>query len=238
MKKEESLVRMSMTDFEQSKKFNRMMIGGLTAICLCLTIMLTTKETEIVVMPAIYDQEIKVQGNRANEHYMTRHGFGIASLIGNINERNAPFVMTTMLDMMSPYLRSQLEDGLLKEVQILKIRKANQSFVIEDMMYEPKNNLIWVWGTKTLSIKSGSKAEERWTYELRIEPRNGSPVITHFDSYAGTPKQKNNDEYTVDNSPYLDETLDRVMNDPRNAENTRKIETDKPAKPTGTKPQE
>lgn len=235
MKKSESLVRMSLSDFEQSKKYNRMMIGGLTAICLCLTFMLTSKDTEVIVMPAAYDQEIKVQGNRANEHYMTRHAFGVASLIGNINERNAPFVMNTMLDMMSPYLRGQLEDGLLKEVQILKIRKANQTFVIEDMMYEPKNSLIWVWGTKTLSVKSGSKAEERWTYEFRIEPRHGSPVITHFDSYAGTPKQKNNDDYTVDHSPYLNDALDKVMNDPRNTENIRTIESDKPA---GTKPQE
>lgn len=226
MKKAESLIAMSMSDFEQSKKYNRMVIGGLTAICACLTFMLTTKETEVIVTPASYDQEIRIKGNRANEHYMTRHAFGVASMIGNISERNAPFVMNTMLGMMSPFLRSQLEDGLLKELQILKIRKAHQTFVIEDMMYEPKNNLVWVWGTKTLSVKSGSKAEERWTYEFRIEPRNGSPVITHFDSYAGIPKQKNKDEYTVDNSPYLNDALDKVLNDPRNKLNTRTIPTD------------
>ena len=229
MKKADSLVGKSMSDYVAAKKFNMTLHFTLAATALVLAISLATKSTEVVVMPPTYSDTVVIEGNRANEHYMLQHAMGIASMVGNINERNVNFVVKTLLDMLSPFLRSSLEDGLNKEVQILKLRKASQQFVIEDMMYEPKNNLVWVWGTKTLTVKSGSKQEERWTYEFRIEPRNGAPKITHFDNYPGTPKQKNNDEYTVDNSPYLNAALDKVMNDPRSQNNTRSIESDKPA---------
>jgi hypothetical protein len=112
--------------------------------------------------------------------------------------------------MLSPFLQSNLEEGLRNEAQILKIRKASQTFVIEDMMYEPKNNLVWVWGTKTLKVHTGTEKKERFTYEFRIEANNGVPRITHYDAYAGIPKQKNNEEYTVDTSPFLTDALEKA----------------------------
>lgn len=210
MKKQDSLTAKSYSDFEQSKKTNRITIACLSITSALLAIMAFTSKTEIIVKPAQYEGELRVHGRQANQQYMLGHAMGIASLVGNISERNADFVTTTVLGMMSPFLRGELESGLKNEVQILKVRKASQQFVVEDMMYEPKNNIVWVWGLKTLKVHTGTEHKERWTYEFRIEPQNGSPRITHFDSYSGVPKQKNNEEYTVDSSPYLTEALDKV----------------------------
>jgi conjugal transfer pilus assembly protein TraE len=210
MNESESLVGKSYRDFEQSKKFNRTVISALSIACAVLTIMVASKDTEIVVMPPSYDSELRVHGNQANEQYMLRHAMGIASLVGNVNERNIDFVVSTVEKMLSPFLQSNLEEGLRNEAQILKIRKASQTFVIEDMMYEPKNNLVWVWGTKTLKVHTGTEKKERFTYEFRIEANNGVPRITHYDAYAGIPKQKNNEEYTVDTSPFLTDALEKA----------------------------
>lgn len=225
MKKADSLVGKSLSDFQESKKFNRMVISCLAGTTLCLAFLLVSKDTEIVVMPPNYTEAVVVEGRKANQHFMEMHAMSIAGLIGNINERNSSFVVKTLLNLMSPRLKDEMGAGLENEAQILKIRKAKQTFVIEDMMYEPKNNLIWVWGTKTLSVKSGGKKEDRWTYEFRIEPQQGSPRITHYDSYPGTPKQRTNDEYVVDNSPYLSEALEKVANDPNAQSSTRTIDS-------------
>ena len=246
MNQSDSLVGKSYRDFEQSKKFNRTVISALAIACAVLTVMVATKDTEIVVLPPSYDSELRVHGNQANEQYMLRHAMGVASLVGNVNERNIDFVVNTVDKMLSPYLQSNLGEGLRNEAQILKIRKASQTFVIEDMMYEPKNNLVWVWGTKTLKVHTGTEHKERFTYEFRIEANNGVPRITHYDAYAGIPKQKNNEEYTVDTSPFLTDALEKAKdgNDPDKAKykvikgNAAEKEQADSQTPTDTKPEQ
>jgi conjugal transfer pilus assembly protein TraE len=210
MKKKDSIVAKSYSDYEQSKRVNQITIATLS-VALCISSYLAMRNNvEIIVMPPQYASEVVVQGSRANEAYMTGHAMSIAGLIGNLNERNVDFVVDQVTRMMTPYLRSNLEDVFIKEAQILKIRKASQTFIIEDMMFEPKNNIVWVWGSKTLKVSTGTEHTQRFTYEFRIEPVSGSPRITHFDAYAGIPRKKNND-YVVEPKPFNTEQLEEVM---------------------------
>jgi len=219
MKKNDSLIGKSLSDYQNSKRSNQIVITTLS-VALCVTsFMALRNNTEVVVTPANFDKEITVRGSRANEAYMTGHALSIAGLAGNLNERNVDFVVNTLSRMMTPYLRTNLEEALMQEAQILKIRKATQSFVIEDMMYEPRNNLVWVWGTKTLQVSTGTTHNQRWTYELRIEPHAGMPRITHFDAYSGVPKKKT-DDYVVEANPYMNTELAEALKT-TNPDNTR-----------------
>ncbi|WP_240224667.1 type IV conjugative transfer system protein TraE [Rheinheimera hassiensis] len=210
MKKKDSIVAKSYSDYEKSKRVNQITIASLSVALCITTYMALRNNVEIIVTPPQYSSEIVIQGSRANEAYMTGHAMSIAGLIGNLNERNVDFVVDQVTRMMTPYLRSNLEGMFVKEAQILKIRKASQHFIIEDMMYEPKNNIVWVWGTKTLKLSTGTEDTQRFTYELRIEPVSGSPRITHFDAYNGVPRKKNND-YVVDAKPINTQHLEEVM---------------------------
>lgn len=210
MKKKDSIVAKSYSDYENSKRWNKITITSLSVVLCITSYMALRNNVEVVVTPPQYSNELVIKGSRANEAYMTGHAMSIAGLIGNLNDRNVDFVVDQVTRMMTPYLRSNLEDVFIKEAQILKIRKATQHFIIEDMMYEPKNNIVWVWGEKTLKLSTGTEQTQRFTYELRIEPISGSPRITHFDAYTGVPRKKNND-YVVDAKPINTQQLEDVM---------------------------
>lgn len=220
MTKPDSLTGKTYSDFIQSKKANQTAIVCLSVALAVVSIMAFTKDTEVIAVPYNFQQEVRVEGKQANEAYMTSHAIGFASMLGNISERNVEFVMKTMSKNMSPYLEQQLAPAMKNEAQLLTLRKASQTFIIEDMMYEPRNNIVWVWGMKTVKVPAGTEHKERFTYEFRIEPHAGNPRITHFDAYPGIPKTKNNAEYVVDTLPYLTDALDKAKanNDPSKAE--------------------
>lgn len=200
------ITALSYHDLQQAKKTYRLAIGSLSVAVLILTFMVSSKKTEVVVMPPDYYEPIIVNGNYANQAYAASHAMNIANLMGNVNERNVDFVMENILRMLSPHLRSQLAQAFQNEVQILKSRRARQSFYVEDVMYDPKNNIVFVWGNKRTSMVGQSEITDRFTYEMRIQPSNGMPKITHFDAYPGIPKSRDQNR-VVEIQPYLTREL-------------------------------
>lgn len=196
----------SYQDMQQAKRTYRLAIGCLSVAVLILVMMVSSKKTEIIVMPPDYYEPIIVNGKYANQAYSAGHAMTVANLMGNVNERNVDFVTDVVLRMLSPHLRSQLYQSFQTEVQILKNRRARQSFYIEDVMFEPRNNIVWVWGNKRTSLIGQQEVTERFTYEFRIEPQNGMPKITHFDSYTGIPKARD-PNLIIEAQPYLTREL-------------------------------
>lgn len=210
MTSSKSFVNESYTDLINTRRGYQIAILSLSLAVGLMAIMAFNKNVEIVVMPPDYSEPIVVNGSYANQSYAASHALGIAAMVGNISEKNADFVITNFLKVLSPYLRSQIESTLNAEVKILKTRKARQTFLIEDVMYEPRNNIIWVWGQKTLTFAGGGNHSERFTYEFRIEPKNGAPRVSHFDAYPGIPRAKD-EKYTVEMKPYLSQELKQVQ---------------------------
>lgn len=239
-KSKNSFVGKSYSDIIATKKGYEITILALSLTVALLGILVFNKTVETVVMPPDYYEAIVVNGDYANEAYSASHAMGIAGMIGNVSERNVEFVTQSFLKVLSPHLRQQVESALNAEAQILKTRKARQTFLIEDVMYEPRNNITWVWGQKTLTFAGGGSHSERFTYEFRITPKHGSPRISHFDAYAGVPNAKDA-SYTVDMQPYLSRELKlvKLMAEPeKNAQydvKTEKLEEPKvDSKPNGS----
>lgn len=206
---ESGMTALSFQDLEKSKKYYRISLAALSCTILVLVILLSGKTQEIVVTPPSYYEPLVVNGRFANEAYSAGHALAIANMMGNVNERNIDFVTDNILRMLSPHLRAELFQAFQNEVQLLKNRRARQSFYVEDVMFEPRNNVIWVWGYKRTSAVGTQEISERYTYELRIEPNYGMPKITHFDSYAGMPKSKD-PNLAIDPKPYLTRDLELV----------------------------
>lgn len=210
MKRKDSFLNKDFTEIVSTKHKKDTVIACLGVLCLLQQFSLMNSDVEVVVSPENFYKELRVSSNQANEHYQTQHAWSITALVGNVNPTNVDFVTDRISKMLSPFLRSQMEESLKAEARILKVRKATQRFVIEDLMYDPKREVTFIWGKKHITTTNRHKDEMRWTYELRIKPYNGSPRITHFDAYKGTPRIKNQD-YTVDAKPFLSEELARVQ---------------------------
>jgi conjugal transfer pilus assembly protein TraE len=210
MKKEESLVGMAYKDMLNTRKYMSIGIAVLSVVVAILLITLLVKDTEYIVTPPNYTKELRISNGAGNQEYQQQFALSIALMIGNIDSRNVEFVTDQVLKLMSPQLRNQTETTLKREAQLLKVRKASQTFVVEDMMFSAKNNVMWVWGRKTLTNRSNDKDSRRYTYEFRIEPINGYPRITYFSGYDGQPKKKDS-KYVVPVNPYLTEDQEAVL---------------------------
>lgn len=190
-----SKVISSLNELNANKIFTNATITMLVFIVLLQTIQSMVSDREVVVAPPKYSDELIVSGRTANKEYKMQWAWSAAVMVGNINNENADQVLDFFKRMLSPYLMNEYLPKLRTQVQILKARKAESRFVIENGHYDPVNDVAFIWGKKTVRIK-GSKKEptpERWTFEFRIEPNNGAPVVTYYDGYNGLPKYKSDD---------------------------------------------
>lgn len=210
-KRKDSPTLKSLQDLNDNKKSQKMVNIILASSVLALTIMVATEDTVAVVTPPHFSEELRVSQNQANEHYKVRWAFAAAALAGNISEKNAGFVVEQLGLMFSPYLKDAILPSIRREAQIVAARKAEQRFTIEDAIYEPKNDVVFIWGHKELKVDKNDKpTSERWTYEFRIEPFSGRPSISHFDSYPGPPKSKSPD-YKVEYNPTITQEIQQAM---------------------------
>lgn len=211
MKKKDSLIGRSLSDFKESRKFYRISITSLSVAVLLLTWALTSRDSTTIIVPSGFSEPLEITGNQANEHYKIRWAWSIATLAGNIHPSNALFVANQIEDLLAPYLRAELRQMLQQEARMVQLRDVRQSFVIDDAIFDPPKNLVWVTGQRIIQSARNQRTSNRFTYEMRIESRNGRPYITHFTAYDGAPR--GSDEYTVTPNPFLsDELRDAIRN--------------------------
>ena len=206
-KNDKSLTVMAYSDLMQSKKAYHITIGSLSIAVLILVFMVSSKSTEIIVMPPDYFEPVIIDDGYANQSYAAGHAVGIALLMGNISPKNVDFVTTSLSKKLSPALQVSLTSALETEAKLIKRRRARQIFEVEDVMFRNADGIVWVWGTKETTIAANT-IREPFTYEMRIVPNHGSPKITHFDAYAGRPKLR--DKTPVAVTPYLTRNLSLV----------------------------
>lgn len=162
-----------------------------------------------IVLPPNMTEEVKVVGNKASESYKTQWALFFSTLIGNINPTNIGFVTTTILDALSPDLQAKTRESLQQQTNIMQARGVEQSFKPIDMYYDTKNDMVYVWGTKsTRLINVPDKTESsKWMFEWVLGMKNGRPRIAYVNQYSGTPNIKkitiNGKEQlaTLDNPP-------------------------------------
>jgi len=209
MKKKNSLIGKSISDYKSSLNTSRITIAALSVACVFLAYGTITKDRETIAVPPEFTEEIRIANNQANEHYKVRWAWSLASLAGNTNKDNAGFFIEQFRLMLSPYLRNEMTGMLKEEARMLQLRGVKQSFVIEDAIYDPVKDLVWVTGMRTMKTGSSEKTS-RWTYEVRITARNGKPYVTHFNAYEGAPMVKD-EEYQVTPNPFLSDQLQEAI---------------------------
>jgi len=216
MKRKDSFVGKSISDYKSSVNASRVTIAALAVACAVLAWKSSTVEQEIIVLPFEFNEEIRISGNQANEHFKVRWAWSVAALAGNVERNNAEFVVQQLRLMMSPYLRNQIGPMMFEEARMMQLRGVRQTFVIEDVIYDAAKDLVWVIGQRALHAAGQTERSRRWTYELRIEANNGRPYITHFNTYEGAPRPQDMQEIAP--NPFLSDELQQAINAARPGE--------------------
>jgi conjugal transfer pilus assembly protein TraE len=207
MKKRDSMAGAAYSDLIHTKKQMTWAIFAQSTAILFLLFMYFTKDQLIVVVPNTINEEIHIGEGVANAKYQKRYADYVASTIGNVNPNNIDHVKKNISDMLSPTLRSVLLPALEKEVTLLKVRELSQDFIVRDIIWSSKNDLVYVWGEKVTRTRNGQERDsEDYTYEVRVKPFNGYPRVLHLLGYKGTPKNnpKKAEESIKPDTPFYD----------------------------------
>ncbi|KAA1186416.1 TraE/TraK family type IV conjugative transfer system protein [Photorhabdus heterorhabditis] len=145
-----------------------------------------------IITPPNMTEEIKLIGNKTSESYKTQWALFFSTMVGNINPKNINFVTDYITEALSPELQAKTSEELQNQATLMATRGVDQSFSPNDIYYDPKNDVVYVWGNKTTRlINVPDKVESsRWTYEWVLGMKNGRPRIAYVKQYAGTPNIK------------------------------------------------
>lgn len=165
-----------------------------------------------IVTPPDFTREFTIQGDKVSDHYKIAWSIFLANTIGNTNQRNITFNKTVITSMLSPNLQDKIGDKMDRAAEILRTRKVNQSFIIEDTRYDSRNDIVYVWGKKTVTAMRQDPITSNWTFEVQVKSSQGAPRVSYLKQYRGNPRVNELKGKQVKNTPeYLSPEIDRVV---------------------------
>ena len=207
MRKTDSMVGAAYSDLIATKSKLLSIIIMQTIALLVLAFLYITTETETIIVPAQVSGEMVIGEGKANEEYQKRFAYSVASLIGNVSPRNIDFVLENIEKMLSPNLRSIILPSLKNEANVMKVRGYEQDYVVKDMIWSTKADMVYVWGEKT--TRGGKEvSNDDFTYEIRLKPIDGFPRIVHLKGYKGVPSKNKQDFKKPESDYYNGEVAD------------------------------
>lgn len=161
-------------------------------------------EPVVVVVPSQISQEITIKGDAVSPSYKTMWGEFVATTMGNVNPRNVEFKIAGIQKLMSPRIRSVNSELMKQHAQKMKLTRAEEVFSIDSVHYSEAQDLVYAYGPKEIRSKGRKPIKSTWTYEMRIEAKNGSPFITYIKQYPGSPKNSSSKTYVVEDQRFSD----------------------------------
>ncbi|WP_028113082.1 TraE/TraK family type IV conjugative transfer system protein [Ferrimonas kyonanensis] len=146
-----------------------------------------TQEPWTQVIPQNFDGIIEIKEGEANQIYNTSFALSFTQLVANISPRSVDKIIESLEPSLSPALQATLPAELEKQATIIKARKVQQVFLLDNIYYDEITETVYVFGNKLSFVKGEPAGKALWTYEWRIKPNSGRPRIMHYDSYAGKP---------------------------------------------------
>ena len=187
---------------------------ALAIAVLFLALMVSMKKTEVVVMPNDFKEPIIMNGDKISQEYKLQWALMIATLLGNITEKNSNFVIDRITKMVPAELNPEaVEASMVSGIEEMKMRGVREEFQPSDSIYSSITDYVWVVGQKTTtSVKSGAADTIAYTYEIRLGVRNGQPLILDIQQFEGAvnPAQRER-EIVKANKPRAISTHDTVI---------------------------
>jgi conjugal transfer pilus assembly protein TraE len=150
---------------------------------------------------------IEVRGSWANASFKKGHAIAFAELIGNISNSNINFVKERFLASATPHLREQFQEEIDRQIAIINARKLMQRFTIEDVYFDEYQDVVWIWGSREITLPGQAPMTKTWTYEFRVGVSSGMPKISYFRQYPGKPNTRQTVVPSADTIPELTENM-------------------------------
>ena len=178
--------------WEKANRFSHwlMLSNAALAVTLMGTVYLAIGNRErVVLVPPQLDARVTVGMSTASSEYLKSFGLYIATLAGNITPYNVEF----LTGILSRHLDSRVYTAVRTRLQAVAADPVFRSsggaswFEARRLDYEKETSRVYVVGQlNTLSAGRSSPDVAPVVYDLKIEMRDGRPLVTALDSYEGS----------------------------------------------------
>lgn len=178
--------------WEKANRFSHwlMLSNAALAVTLMGTVYLAIGNRErVVLVPPQLDARVTVGMSTASSEYLKSFGLYIATLAGNITPYNVEF----LTGILSRHLDSRVYTAVRTRLQAVAADPVFRSsggaswFEARRLDYEKETSRVFVVGQlNTLSAGRSSPDVAPVVYDLKIEMRDGRPLVTALDSYEGS----------------------------------------------------
>ncbi len=181
-----------MGSWEKANRFSYLLMLSNAALAITLmgTVYLAIGNRErVVLVPPQLDARVTVGMSTASSEYLKSFGLYIATLAGNITPYNVEF----LTGILSRHLDSRVYTAVRTKLQAVAADPVFRSsggaswFEARRLDYEKETSRVFVVGQlNTLSAGKSSPDQAPVVYDLKIEMRDGRPLVTSLDSYEGS----------------------------------------------------
>lgn len=153
---------------------------------------LMTSMERLTLLPANPTEHMTVERSAASRSYLESWAVYFTNILGSVTPSNAQSIADYVGKHVDQRIWHAVRAQVLAVVDDPQYNRINafNMFVPKRVLYEPDTNKTFVEGTlTTLSYRAVNLAVGiTATYEMEIEIRNGLPVVTQLNSYAGSPR--------------------------------------------------
>jgi conjugal transfer pilus assembly protein TraE len=178
--------------WEKANRFSYLLMLSNAALAVTLvgTLYLAIGNRErVVLVPPQLDTRVAVGMSTASSEYLKSFGLYIATLAGNITPYNVEF----LTGILSRHLDARVYTAVRTKLQAVAADPVFRSsggaswFEARRLDYEKETSRVFVVGQ--LNVLSAGKSVPDVSpvvYDLKIEMRDGRPLVTALDSYEGS----------------------------------------------------
>lgn len=170
-------------------RWNRVVMLGLVALCLGETAMLATRPTVVTIQPWTLARDAQVTESSASQSYLEAWGLALSELLGNVTPASVQFIASRLGPLLDPKIYHEVLEAVEANAQELRNDRVTMRFEPRRVNFERSTGKVYVTGLSYVRQGTGLESEKSGmrTYEFVIRIANYAPVITHIDTYAGTP---------------------------------------------------
>lgn len=152
-----------------------------------LSLLLVSKEKIVVLVPPTINETTELSTKTASSGFKKSWALSIAMLVGNVKPGTADLIVGELQSLMRPDVLENFKSALAQQLETIKRDRVAVDFEANQIYYEKESDTVFVLGKSILTGPLGKSGKYSRVFEIKMDVRNYSPVITYLDTYEGDP---------------------------------------------------